>query len=254
MKLFPAIDLRGGNVVRLTKGDFAAETVYGDDPVAVARSFVAAGAGWVHVVDLDAAKTGSATNLEAIAAIVAAVEVPVQAGGGVRDHRRAERLLDLGVRRVVVGTAAVEAPGFVRELAAAHPSQVAVGLDGRGGKVAVHGWIGETDLSVIDVARRFEDAGVAAVIVTDIDRDGMLGGPDIVGLGEVLAATSLDVVASGGVGAIDDLRALAAVRAPDGRRLAGAIVGKAIYEGRFDVASAVAACGEPSQQDGRAAS
>jgi len=240
--LFPAIDLREGKVVRLTKGDFAAETVYGDDPVATARAFARAGAPWVHVVDLDAARTGSAQNLAVIASIASAVDVPVQSGGGVRDRPAAERLFDAGVRRVVVGTAAVEDPSFVAGLAADFPGRVAVGLDARGGKVALRGWLEDSAETVVDLAATYDAGGVAAVIVTDIGRDGTLGGPDLVGLGEVLGATQrIDVIASGGVGSLDDLRALAAVEV-GGRRLAGVVAGKAIYEHRFAVEAAVAVC------------
>lgn len=240
--LFPAIDLRDGKVVRLTKGDFAAETVYGDDPVATARAFARAGAPWVHVVDLDAARTGSAQNLAVIASIASAIEAPVQSGGGVRDRAAAERLFDAGVRRVVVGTAAVEDPSFVAGLASDFPGRVAVGLDARGGKVALRGWLEDSAETVVDLAATYDAGGVAAVIVTDIGRDGTLGGPDLVGLGEVLGATRrIDVIASGGVGSLDDLRALAALEV-GGRRLAGVVAGKAIYEQRLDVESAVVAC------------
>ena len=241
MDLFPAIDLRGGKCVRLLQGDYARETVYGGDPVAMAKEFEAAGAPWVHVVDLDAARTGRPENRDVVAAIAAAVSVPVQTGGGVRDEFSAEALLDSGVRRVVIGTAALEQPALVRRLAGRHPGRIVVGLDGRAGEAALRGWTEGSGVTILDAVARFEDAGVAAFVVTDISRDGMLAGPDVKGLSEVLARTTVDVVASGGVGSLDDLRALAAVEV-DGRRLAGAIVGKAIYEGVFAVEEAVAAC------------
>jgi phosphoribosylformimino-5-aminoimidazole carboxamide ribotide isomerase len=238
--LFPAIDLRGGRCVRLYQGDHGRETVYGDDPVAQAEAFSAAGAPWIHVVDLDAARTGEAANRAVVAAIAAAVDVPVQAGGGVRDDAAADALLAAGVRRVVVGTAALADPAWVRRLAARHPDRVAVGLDARGRDVAVHGWTEGTGRDLVDVARGFDGAGVAALVVTEIGRDGTLAGPDLGQLGDVLAATGLDVVASGGVGTLADLRALAALDV-GGRRLAGAIVGRALYEGAFALPDAVAA-------------
>lgn len=237
-ELYPAIDLRDGRCVRLYRGDYGRETVYGDDPVAQARAFAAAGAPWVHVVDLDAARTGEPVNRDTVAAIAAAVDVPVQAGGGVRDDAAADALLGAGVRRVVVGTAALDAPGWVRRLAARHPGRVAVGLDARGRDLAVRGWVEGSGHDLVDVARGFDDAGVAALVVTEIGRDGTLAGPDLGQLAAVLDATGLDVVASGGVGTLDDLRALAALEV-GGRRLAGAIVGRALYEGAFPVSEAV---------------
>jgi phosphoribosylformimino-5-aminoimidazole carboxamide ribotide isomerase len=240
MELFPAVDLRGGRCVRLRQGAFDAETVYGDDPVAVARGFEAAGAGWVHVVDLDAARTGEPRNRDRIAAVAAAVDARVQAGGGVRDEAAAEALLGAGVARVVLGTAAMEHPDLVRRLAARHPGAVVVGLDARAGEVAVRGWREGAGVPLLDAVRRFEDAGVAALVVTEIGRDGMLSGPDVDGLAGVVAATEVDVVASGGVGTLDDLRALAALEVGR-RRLAGAVVGRALYEGAFTVEEALAA-------------
>jgi phosphoribosylformimino-5-aminoimidazole carboxamide ribotide isomerase len=237
MDLYPAIDVRGGRCVRLLRGDYDAETVYGDDPVAQARAFADAGAPWIHVVDLDAARTGDPVNRDVVAAIAAAVDVPVQTGGGVRSEAAARALFDAGVARVVVGTAALEDPAMVRRLAAGHP--VAVGLDARGRDVAVRGWLEGSGRDLLDLVRAFSDAGVAALIVTEIGRDGTLEGPDVAGLSDVLAATTLPVVASGGVGRLADVEALARLEA-DGRRLAGAIVGRAIYEGAVDVAEAVA--------------
>jgi phosphoribosylformimino-5-aminoimidazole carboxamide ribotide isomerase len=245
IELLPAIDLRGGHCVRLRQGDFAAETVYDDDPVRVAREFADAGASWIHVVDLDAARTGERTHLDQIAAIAAAVECQVEVGGGVRTADAAATLLEAGVARVVVGTAAVERPALVEELCREHPGRVAVGVDARGNEVAVRGWLEGSGADLVDVAQRFEGMGLAALIVTEIGRDGTLEGPAYGQLLTALAATEVPVVASGGVGTIEDLRALAALRA-DGRGLAGVIVGRAIYEGRFDVAAALAALAAPA--------
>ena len=223
------------------QGDYARETVYRGDPVAVAREFAAAGAPWLHVVDLDAARTGRPANRDVVAAIVDAVRVPVQSSGGVRDDFSAEALLELGVARVVVGTAAVEDPSLVRRLARRHPGEVAVGLDARHGQLALRGWTEQSGRSVVDALALFKDAGVAAVVVTEIGRDGMLSGPDLDALGRVLEATELDVIAAGGVSSVDDLRALSRLER-GGRELAGVIVGKALYEGRFTVEEAMAAC------------
>ena len=242
MDLYPAIDLRGGRCVRLYQGDYGRETVYGDDPVAQARGFADAGSPWIHVVDLDAARTGEPVNRPHVAASAAAVDVPVQTGGGVRDEAAADALLEAGVARVVLGTAALEDPDLVRRLAGRAP--VAVGLDARGRDVAVRGWEQGSGRDVLDVARAFEDAGVAALVVTEIGRDGTLGGPDLEGLAAVLDAVGTEVIASGGVGTLDDLRTLAALEV-GGRRLSGAIVGRALYEGSFTIAEALVAAGVP---------
>jgi phosphoribosylformimino-5-aminoimidazole carboxamide ribotide isomerase len=244
MELYPAIDLRGGRCVRLRQGDYADETVYGDDPVAVAQGFVDAGARWIHMVDLDAARTGESVNRAAIAAVAGAVAARIQAGGGVRAEAAAEVLFDAGVTRVVVGTAAMEDPALVARLAARHPGGVAVGLDAREGHVAVRGWTAGAGVELLEAAQRFDDIGVAALIVTDIGRDGMLAGPDLDGLAAVLAATQVDVIASGGVGSLGDLRALAGL-AVEGRHLSGAIVGKALYEGAFTVDEALSMAERP---------
>lgn len=238
--LYPSIDLRAGRVVRLYQGDFDAETVYGDDPLAVARGFADAGATWIHVVDLDASRTGEPVNLRVIEAICAAVECSVQTGGGVRSAAAAAHLLDAGIARVVIGTAAVEQPELVDELCLSYPGAIAVGLDARGRDVAVRGWTrgGGGDLPAL--LARFADSGAAAAIVTQIEVDGTLGGPDLGTYEAALAAGPLPVIASGGVGTLDDLRRLAALRVGD-RALAGVIVGRAIYEGRFTVRDALAA-------------
>jgi phosphoribosylformimino-5-aminoimidazole carboxamide ribotide isomerase len=239
--LYPAIDLRAGRTVRLYQGDFSRETVYGTDPVTVAEGYAAAGASWVHVVDLDAARTGVPENREVIRAIAAATagRVKVQAGGGVRDQASAEALLAAGVERVVLGTAAVEFPELVKELAGHH--RVAVGIDARGRQAAVRGWTEGSGIDLFDLLHQFEDAGVAAFVVTDIGRDGTFAGPDLDGLAAVLDATAVDVIASGGVGSLADLEALCSLEA-GGRRLAGAIVGKAIHDGLIGVEEAMATC------------
>jgi phosphoribosylformimino-5-aminoimidazole carboxamide ribotide isomerase len=238
MDLYPAIDLRDGKVVQLVQGDFDRERVHGHDPMAIAQAFVAAGARWLHTVDLDAARTGEPRNRHLIAAIAAAVDVPVQAGGGVRTLDAASALADAGVARVVMGTAALDDPDLVARVAARQP--VALGLDVKGREVAVRGWAEGSGVDWADALCRLAGTGAEAVVVTQIQVEGLMGGADTRGLAEVLAATELDVIASGGVGALSDLLALDGVEAA-GRRLAGAIVGTAIYEGRVDVAEAVAA-------------
>jgi len=236
MELFPAIDLLGGRCVRLHQGDYDQETVYSEDPVEQALAFAEQGANWIHVVDLDAARTGEPVNRPVVGAIAEAVAIPVQTGGGVRDGASARHLFDLGVTRVVIGTAALTNPDLVADLAQQH--RVAVGLDGRAGEIATDGWLVRSGRTVLDVARSFATAGVDAFVVTDISRDGTLAGPDLDGLAAMLAATETDVIASGGVGSLDDLRSLSDLR-HRGRQLAGVIAGKAIYEGRFGVAEAV---------------
>ena len=236
MQLYPAIDLRGGRCVRLYQGSYDAETIYSDNPVDQARQFADAGASWLHVVDLDAARSGEQVNLPVIAAIATAVDVPVQASGGVRSLEAATALADAGVARVVIGTAAVERPELVAQVAARQP--VAVGLDARGRDVATHGWERGGGGDLLDLAARFESSGAEAVAVTDISRDGTLSGPNTEGLADVLATTGLAVIASGGVATLDDLATLAAI-SHDNRQLAGVIVGRALYEGRFTVEQAL---------------
>ena len=232
--LYPAIDLRGGRVVRLTKGDYDAETVYGDDPVGLARSFADAGAPWVHVVDLDAARSGDPINRSVVAAIAAELRgrAFLQNGGGVRGLDDVRALADAGVSRVVMGSAAVQNPDLVA--AASELLPVAVGLDHRDGELAVHGWTEGSGVHLGEALGRFPTA--AAFVITDISRDGMLTGPDVVGLAAAVAATSIPVIASGGVSSVDDIVALAAIPG-----LGGIITGKAIYEGRFTVDEALAA-------------
>jgi phosphoribosylformimino-5-aminoimidazole carboxamide ribotide isomerase len=232
--LYPAIDLRGGRVVRLLQGDYDRETHYGDDPVAVAASFVEQGAEWVHVVDLDAARSGSPENRHVVAAIARAVAgaAQVQTGGGVRTVADAEVLAEAGVARVVMGSAAVREPALVEEASRCVP--VAVGLDHRAGELSVHGWTEGSGVQLFDALAWFPTA--AAFVITDIGRDGMLQGPDIEGLRAAAAATAIPVIASGGVATLDDVVALGHVPG-----IAGVITGKAIYEGRFAVADGVAA-------------
>jgi phosphoribosylformimino-5-aminoimidazole carboxamide ribotide isomerase len=231
MDLYPAIDLRGGRCVQLTQGDFDRETVYGDDPVPIAKAYEAAGAPWIHVVDLDAARQ-QGSNRQLVEAVAAAVSVPVQTGGGVRDAS----LLESAVSRVVLGSVAIDDPGIVERLASEYPGRVAVGLDHRDGEVRYRGWEQGTGRQLLELVGKFSLPGVAAFVVTDISRDGMLGGSDVQWLKQVMDATNVPVVASGGVGSLDDLRALSATGAE------GVIVGTALYEGRFTVEEALAAC------------
>jgi phosphoribosylformimino-5-aminoimidazole carboxamide ribotide isomerase len=240
MELFPAIDLRAGRCVRLAEGDFGRETVYGADPVERAQAFEAGGARWLHVVDLDAARTGVASNRQVVAAIAAAVRIPVQAGGGVRTPADAAELLEAGIARVVVGTAAVLQGGFLAEIAQQWPGRVAAGVDHRDGEVRVRGWSEGSGRDVASVVGELAAAGAAAVIVTEISRDGLMLGPDVAGYLALLRTCEVPLIASGGTGSLDDLRRLARLKA-GGRRLAGVIVGRAIYEGRFSVPEAVAA-------------
>jgi phosphoribosylformimino-5-aminoimidazole carboxamide ribotide isomerase len=242
VELYPAIDLRDGAAVRLVQGDFARQRSYGD-PVDLARRYAEAGARWIHVVDLDAARTGSPVNRAAVLAIAGAVDVAVQAGGGVRSAADVDALLGGGVARVVLGTAAVRHPDLVGELADRHRARIAVGVDHRGGgrDVAVTGWEGVGGTTLDDLLARLGAMPLAAVIVTAIERDGAMTGPDVGGLAHVLATCAHDVIASGGVRGTADLVALSALEA-DGRRLAGAIVGTALVEGDMSVEEAMAAC------------
>jgi phosphoribosylformimino-5-aminoimidazole carboxamide ribotide isomerase len=235
MILYPAIDLKDGRCVRLLRGDMATATIFGSDPAAQARAFVAAGCQWLHLVDLDGAFAGRPVNSVAVEAILAAVLVPVQLGGGIRDRAGVEAWLDKGVARVILGTAALRNPELVRVLARAHPGRIAVGIDARDGRVAVEGWAETSDVTATDLARRFEDAGVAAIVYTDIDRDGALEGPNVAATAALARAVAIPVIASGGIASLDDLAALKASGAP----LDGAISGRALYEGRLDVAAAV---------------
>lgn len=242
MDLFPAIDLRGGRCVRLVEGDFDRETIYSDDPVEVAKTFADAGAHWIHVVDLDAAKTGEPLNRRVVGAIVDAVghQLNIQTGGGVRSIEDAEELIGRGAARVVIGTAAAQNPAIVAEAVQRWPGRIAVGVDQRGGRVRVRGWTEDADVTIEALVSDVVDAGASAVIVTDISRDGRLEGPDVEGLAALLSATGAPIIASGGVSGIGDIEALSQVGSA-GRSLAGVIVGRAIYEGRVDVRKALAA-------------
>ncbi|MDO5529265.1 MAG: 1-(5-phosphoribosyl)-5-[(5-phosphoribosylamino)methylideneamino]imidazole-4-carboxamide isomerase [Paracoccus sp. (in: a-proteobacteria)] len=238
MILYPAIDLKDGNCVRLLRGDMEAATVFGADPAAQAKAFEDAGAEWLHLVDLNGAFAGKPVNGDAVRAILGAISIPAQLGGGVRDMATIEQWLSRGLARVILGTVAVENPALVREAAAAHPGRIAVGIDARGGRVATRGWAEETETNASELARRFEDAGVAAIIYTDIDRDGAMEGPNIAATEALARAVSIPVIASGGVSSLDDLLAL-----KQGGAVAGAISGRALYEGAIDLAEALKALG-----------
>ena len=236
MILYPAIDLKDGNAVRLVHGDMEQSTVFNDDPAAQAKAFVAAGCEWLHLVDLNGAFAGEPVNAAPVEAILAACPVPAQLGGGIRDIATIERWLDKGLARVILGTVAVENPDLVREAAKAFPGQVAVGLDARKGKVATRGWAQETDIIVTDLAKSFEDAGIAAIIYTDILRDGAMKGPNIDATADLARAVNIPVIASGGVSSMADLTALKATGV-----ISGAISGRALYDGAIDLAEALAA-------------
>jgi phosphoribosylformimino-5-aminoimidazole carboxamide ribotide isomerase len=241
MIVFPAIDLKAGQVVRLAEGDMARATVYGDDPAAQAASFSAAGATHLHVVDLDGAFAGEARNRGAVEAILAAFPGRVQLGGGIRTPAAVEGWVALGVARIVIGTAALTDPAFVRAMAAAFPGRIVVAVDARDGMVATAGWADVSDVPAADLARRFEDAGVAAVLFTDVGRDGLLTGCNVEATVELARATRLPVIASGGVAGLDDIRVLAG-HAADG--IEGVITGRALYDGRLDLSEALAVAGQ----------
>jgi phosphoribosylformimino-5-aminoimidazole carboxamide ribotide isomerase len=235
-ELIPAIDLKGGHCVRLKQGRMEDATDYGDDPVAMARRWQSQGAQRLHVVDLDGAFAGHPENRAVVQGICAALDIPVQLGGGLRDLATIGQTLELGVQRVILGSAAVSNPGLVTEACRAFPEQICVGIDAKGGMVAVHGWDDVTDVAAVDLARRFEDAGVAAIVYTDIARDGMLSGPNIEETLRLARAVSIPVIASGGVARLDDVLRLAA-HLDEG--ICGAITGRAIYEGTLDFAAAL---------------
>lgn len=235
MIFYPAIDLKDGCCVRLLRGDMNKATKFGEDPAAQARQFAENGAKWLHLVDLNGAFAGAPVNGDAVAAILAAVDLPVQLGGGIRDMATVEDWLGRGVARVILGTAAVRDPDFVRAAAKAHPGRIAVGIDARAGKVAVEGWAETTETTAEDLARAFADAGVAAIIHTDIDRDGAMQGPNIAASDALARACGLPVIVSGGVSSLDDLKAMR------GTHVAGAIAGRALYDGALTVADAVEA-------------
>ena len=236
MILYPAIDLKDGQAVRLVRGEMDQATVFNTDPAAQARSFQDAGSTWLHLVDLNGAFAGQPVNGAAVEAILAATDVPAQLGGGIRDMETIEMWLTRGIARVILGTVAVENPALVRQAAAAFPGQIAVGIDARKGRVATKGWAEETDVMVTNLARQFEDAGVAAIIYTDIDRDGAMGGPNVQATADLARATSIPVIASGGVSSLADLIALR-----DTGVIAGAISGRALYDGALDLGQALSA-------------
>jgi phosphoribosylformimino-5-aminoimidazole carboxamide ribotide isomerase len=229
--LFPAIDLKGGACVRLVRGEMASATVFNDDPAAQARAFAEMGFQWLHIVDLDGAFAGRAVNGEAVRAIRRAVDLKIQLGGGIRDRAAIDRWLDLGIDRVVLGTVALRDPELVREAAADYPGRIVVGIDARDGRVAVEGWAETSEIGGAELARRFADAGVAAIVYTDIARDGALTGVDAVAIGVFARQIGIPVIASGGVASMADIAALKA-RQSDG--IAGVICGRALYDGRID--------------------
>ena len=244
MILFPAIDLKDGTCVRLVRGEMASATVFNDDPAAQARAFAATGFSWLHIVDLDGAFAGRAVNGEAVRAVRRAVDLKIQLGGGIRDRAAIDRWLDLGIDRVVLGTAALRNPDLVKRAAADYPDRILVGIDARGGKVAVEGWAETSEVRAVELARRFADAGVAALVYTDIARDGALAGVDAVAIGGFARQTKLPVIASGGVATMADISAL---KAREGDGVAGVICGRALYDGRIDpkLALRLLAGGEP---------
>jgi phosphoribosylformimino-5-aminoimidazole carboxamide ribotide isomerase len=234
MLILPAIDLRGGCCVRLKQGDYAQETVFGDDPAAMARRWVGQGAQALHLVDLDGAKAGRPINGDSVRRIVEAAAVPCQLGGGIRTEEDIQAVLGWGVERVVIGTRALQDAGWVREMAFSYPRRIVLGLDARDGKVATHGWLNVSEASVLDMALEFANWPLAAIVFTDIARDGMLNGPNVEALAELAAAVPLPVIASGGVTTLDDVRRLL------GHRLAGCIIGRALYEGQLDLSAVLA--------------
>src|ERR1700742_3169422 len=238
MILYPAIDLKDGQCVRVVHGDFATATVFNDDPADQARKFEAAGFSWIHVVDLSGSAEGRPVNASAVEAILHATSLPVQLGGGIRSMERIEAWIEAGVSRVILATAAVRDPGLVKQAAKAWPEQIAVSVDVRKGKVAVQGWLEDTDLDALAVARRFEDAGVGALIVTDIDRDGSLTGFNVEVFGAIADAISIPLIAAGGLATVDDILAL---KARPGVPVAGAVLGRAIYAGTIKADEALAA-------------
>ena len=244
MELWPAIDLRGGRCVRLLQGDYDRETVFGDDPVEMARRFAAGGARRLHIVDLDGAKEGAPVQAELVARMVAAAGVPCQLGGGIRSVDTARGYVAAGMHRLVVGSVAIENPALLAELAHAFPGQIVLGLDARDGKVAVRGWLETSALGAIDVAKRHEQLPLAGIVYTDIAKDGMMAGPNVPALAEMVRAVRLPVIASGGVSNAGDIRQVAAVGA------AGCIVGRALYEGSLTLAQAAEAAGERADSGG----
>jgi len=241
--IFPAIDLKDGRCVRLRQGDMAQATVFNDDPAAQARDFEAAGFEWLHLVDLNGAFAGRSVNASAICSIIAAIKIPLQLGGGIRDRDAIELWLAAGVARVILGTVAVSDPALVAEAARAHPGRIAVGIDARKGKVAVKGWAEEAPVSALELARQFEGAGVAAIIFTDITRDGMMEGANVDSTAVLAQAVSIPVIASGGVNGVRDVERLRDCGAP----IEGVVIGRALYDGRIDPREALMAAKSKSK-------
>jgi len=236
MELYPAIDLKDGQCVRLWRGRMDRATVFSDDPAGQAKSFAAQGCRWLHVVDLDGAFAGKPVNGRAVNSILGAAKIPVQLGGGIRDLATVERWLERGIARVVLGTLALRAPEIAREACAKFPRRIAIGIDAKAGRVAVEGWAEASDMEAGDLARRFEDSGAAAIVYTDIDRDGTMAGLNVEGTAELARGLSIPVIASGGVASIEDIKALK--RAEDAG-IEGVIVGRALYDGRLDLKEAL---------------
>lgn len=237
MQIWPAIDLRAGKCVRLQQGDYDRETVFGEDPAAMARHWAEQGAGYLHLVDLDGARDGRATNLESIRAIRQAVDLVCELGGGLRNDETIEELLRLGLDRLVIGTKALKEPAWFRQLCRRHPQRLVLGIDARDGRVATDGWLETSQVEATELARQFADEPLAAIVYTDIATDGMLAGPNVSALAEMQAAVDVPVIASGGVTTADDVARLAAIP------MAGCIIGRALYEGRLTIAAALDAAG-----------
>src|SRR6202012_5337519 len=240
MIIFPAIDLKDGQCVRLKRGLMEEATIFNADPAAQARAFQAQGFEWLHCVDLNGAFAGHSANADAIKAIRAAIDLPIQLGGGIRDRAAVEAWLEAGITRVILGTAALTDPDFVREAARAHPGRIVVGADAKGGKIATQGWAEVSELTPVELGRRFEDAGVAALLFTDIDGDGLLQGVNVKATAALARALSIPVIASGGVGSLADIEALMAANEPN---IEGVVVGRALYDGRIDPGQALAVAG-----------
>ncbi len=234
MQIWPAIDLRGGKCVRLQQGDYARETVFGDDPAEMARHWVDQGGQYLHLVDLDGARAGSVANWDSVTSILAAVDVPCELGGGVRDEPTIARLLDMGMERVVLGTLAIKQPDWFRQMCAKFPGRLALGIDARGGLVATEGWLETSHVKAVELARGFAREKIAAIIYTDIETDGMLSGPNLGALAEMAAAVDIPVIASGGIAKAEDITKLNELP------VAGCIIGRALYEGTLKLADALA--------------
>jgi phosphoribosylformimino-5-aminoimidazole carboxamide ribotide isomerase len=242
MQIWPAIDLRGGKCVRLQQGDYQRETVYGDDPAAMARRWVGEGAKYLHLVDLDGARDGRLINRDAVSAIARAVDIPVELGGGIRDEATIAELLDLGLSRVVVGTKALREPDWLRAMCQKFPQRIALGIDAREGRVATHGWLETSNTSAVELAKQLSDLPLAALIYTDIATDGMLAGPNLVAMREMASAVPLPVIASGGVTTAQDVQQLTTTG------VAGCIIGRALYEGRLTLGEALDAVAPPQEK------